>query len=116
MSWRIELGAATPIMERMYEAQQEAKDLGEDAQKEKVREAGVQARKEVLTPEVLADHAMRLRSVHPGTSVDEVVAQTGFALVVPATVPATREPSAEELQLLRERIDPNGLRDRQVRS
>ena len=62
------------------------------------------------------DHSMRLRSVHPGTSVDEVVAQTGFPLVVPATVPATRAPSDEELALLRERIDPKGLRDREVRS
>jgi hypothetical protein len=63
MSWRIELGAATPIMERMYEAQQTAKDLGEDAQKEAVREAGIQARKEVLTTEIIAEHAMRLRDL-----------------------------------------------------
>ncbi|HZO09070.1 MAG TPA: CoA-transferase, partial [Myxococcota bacterium] len=62
------------------------------------------------------DHAMRLRSVHPGTSVEEVAAQTGFALVVPGSVPATREPSDEELRLIRERIDPKALRDREVRS
>jgi acyl CoA:acetate/3-ketoacid CoA transferase beta subunit len=62
------------------------------------------------------DHAMRLRSVHPGTSVEEVVAQTGFPLVVPGSVPATREPSDEELRLIRERIDPKALRDREVRS
>ena len=54
--------------------------------------------------------------MHPGTSVDEVVAQTGFALVVPSTVPTTREPSDEELELIRQRIDPKGLRDREVRS
>jgi hypothetical protein len=59
---------------------------------------------------------MRLRSLHPGTSVDEVVEQTGFPLVVPASVPTTREPSDEELRLIRERIDPKGLRDREVRS
>lgn len=63
MSWRIELGAATPIMERMYEAQQASKDLEEAAQKEAVREAGVQARKGVLTPEVISDHSMRLRDL-----------------------------------------------------
>ena len=34
------------------------------------------------------DRSMRLRSVHPGVSVDEVVAQTGFALAVPEQVPA----------------------------
>src|SRR5262249_42588653 len=53
------------------------------------------------------EHAMRLRSVHPGTSVDEVVAQTGFPLA---------EPPDPELALSRERIDPQGLRDREVRS
>lgn len=63
MSWRIELGAATPIMERMYEAQQGAKDLDEEAQKAAVREAGVQARKEVLTPDIIAEHATRLRDL-----------------------------------------------------
>jgi len=55
------------------------------------------------------DHAMRLRSVHPGVAVKEVVAATGFALVVPDQVEETRAPTAEELRLLREVIDPSGL-------
>jgi len=54
------------------------------------------------------DHRMRLRSVHPGVSVDEVVANTGFELVIPGNVPDTRAPSGEELRLLREVVDPNG--------
>jgi len=60
------------------------------------------------------DHAMRLRSVHPGVEVDEVVAATGFALVLPDPVPRTRLPSAEELELVREVLDPAGLRDKEV--
>jgi acyl CoA:acetate/3-ketoacid CoA transferase beta subunit len=52
------------------------------------------------------DHAMRLRSVHPGVSVEEVVKSTGFALVIPPEVEETRAPTAEELRLLREVIDP----------
>lgn len=60
------------------------------------------------------DHRMRLRSVHPGVTVQEVVAQTGFELVVPAEVPRTRMPTAEELRLLRETIDPAGLGAREV--
>lgn len=56
------------------------------------------------------ESVMRLRSLHPGVSLDEVVAATGFELVVPAEVPATREPSAEELRLLDEVIDPEGQR------
>jgi acyl CoA:acetate/3-ketoacid CoA transferase beta subunit len=53
------------------------------------------------------DHAMRLASCHPGVSADDVIKATGFPLVVPATVPVTRSPTAEELRLLREVIDPH---------
>ena len=62
------------------------------------------------------DHSMRLRSVHPGSSVEEIREQTGFPLVVPDDVPGTREPTDAELRLLRERIDPKGLRDREIRA
>jgi acyl CoA:acetate/3-ketoacid CoA transferase beta subunit len=55
------------------------------------------------------DHRMRLRSVHPGVAVDDVVAATGFALVVPDDVPTSRVPTDDELALL-ERIDPDGTR------
>lgn len=61
------------------------------------------------------DHTMRLRSVHPGVSVDDVVRATGFALAVPGDVPVTREPTPEELQLIREVIDPKGLRATEVK-
>jgi acyl CoA:acetate/3-ketoacid CoA transferase beta subunit len=61
------------------------------------------------------DHAMRVRSVHPGVSVEEVVAQTGFALVVPGSVPTSRLPTDEELRLIRETLDPKGLRDKEIR-
>jgi len=60
------------------------------------------------------DHRMRLRSVHPGVSVDEVVAATGFELVVPDDVPTSRLPTPDELHLIREVIDPRGLREREV--
>jgi acyl CoA:acetate/3-ketoacid CoA transferase beta subunit len=55
------------------------------------------------------DHAMRLRSVHPGVTVNDVVAATGFALVIPDGVEETRAPTAEELRLLRDVIDPAGF-------
>jgi acyl CoA:acetate/3-ketoacid CoA transferase beta subunit len=60
------------------------------------------------------DHRMRLRSVHPGVTVDEVVAGTGFELAVDGAVPQTRPPTAAELRLIREVIDPAGLRDDEV--
>ncbi|MFB7634387.1 CoA-transferase subunit beta [Streptomyces sp. NPDC056149] len=60
------------------------------------------------------DHSMRLASVHPGVTVEEVLDATGFELARPDAVPYTREPTAEELRLIREVIDPQGLRDREV--
>ena len=51
---------------------------------------------------------MRLRSVHPGVDVDEVVARTGFDLLVPDRVPVTEAPTARELDVLRTRVDPEG--------
>jgi acyl CoA:acetate/3-ketoacid CoA transferase beta subunit len=61
------------------------------------------------------DGSMRLVSVHPGVTVDQVVAATGFALTVPEGVPYTREPTGAELRLLREVLDPGGVREREVR-
>ncbi|MFF7180509.1 CoA-transferase [Streptomyces sp. NPDC008121] len=60
--------------------------------------------------------AMRLASLHPGVTVDQVRAATGFELVIGDEVPYTRDPTAEELRLIREEIDPAGLRDREVRA
>ena len=62
------------------------------------------------------DHRMRLRSFHPGVSVDEVVEQTGFELVVPDDVAESRAPTGEELRLLRELIDPAGAGAGEVRA
>jgi hypothetical protein len=57
---------------------------------------------------------MRLLSIHPGVTLDEVVAATGFELVIPDDVPTTRAPTAAELSLIREVIDPKGVRLREV--
>jgi acyl CoA:acetate/3-ketoacid CoA transferase beta subunit len=62
------------------------------------------------------ERRMRLASLHPGVSADEVVEKTGFELVIPDDVPETRLPSAEELRLMREVIDPADLRGREVKT
>ena len=62
------------------------------------------------------ERTMRLRSYHPGVTVDEIVAATGFALTIPADVAETRLPTPEELELIRVVLDPGSLRDREVRS
>lgn len=61
------------------------------------------------------DHSMRIRSVHPGVGVDEIIEATGFELVVPEEIPTSRLPSDEELRLIREVVDPKGLRTYEVR-
>jgi len=55
-----------------------------------------------------------LVSLHPGVALDQVTAATGFPVHIPADVPETRLPTDEELRLVRERLDPRGLRDREV--
>jgi acyl CoA:acetate/3-ketoacid CoA transferase beta subunit len=56
---------------------------------------------------------MRVRSVHPGVSVAEVVEATGFDLVVPDDVGESRGPTDDEAEEL-ERLDPQGLRHAEV--
>ncbi len=60
------------------------------------------------------DRRMRLRSVHPGVTVEEVVAATGFELVIDGDVPDSRLPTDAELDLMRTVIDPSGLREKEV--
>nr|WP_234381773.1 CoA-transferase [Streptomyces dysideae] len=60
------------------------------------------------------DRSMRLASLHPGVTVAQVREATGFELTVPDEVPYTREPTAEELRLIREVVDPDGTRTREV--
>ncbi len=49
---------------------------------------------------------MRLAATHPGVTVEEVIANTDFELVISEHVGVNEPPSAEELRLLREQIDP----------
>lgn len=60
------------------------------------------------------DDTVRLVSVHPGVTVDEVIEATGFELAIEGDVPTTREPSYTELTIIREMLDPKSLRDREV--
>jgi acyl CoA:acetate/3-ketoacid CoA transferase beta subunit len=56
------------------------------------------------------DNRMRLVSVHPGVTVDQVVENTTFELVIDGTIPETRQPTAEELRMIRDVIDPKSTR------
>jgi acyl CoA:acetate/3-ketoacid CoA transferase beta subunit len=61
------------------------------------------------------ERRMRLASLHPGVSLDDVVKQTGFELALPAEIPTTRVPTDAELALMREQIDPEGFANKEVR-
>jgi acyl CoA:acetate/3-ketoacid CoA transferase beta subunit len=57
-----------------------------------------------------ANGRMRLTSVHPGVTVEQVQKKTGFELDIAPNLRETPPPSDEELRLLREAIDPLGVR------
>jgi glutaconate CoA-transferase subunit B len=54
-------------------------------------------------------HTASLVSLHPEVSLEDVLANTGFALNVPEDIPITALPAQEELRLLREEIDPKNV-------
>lgn len=60
------------------------------------------------------DRTMRIRSLHPPVTLEEVQVATGFELAVPEVVAVTRDPTPEELELIRTVLDPRGLREREV--
>ena len=53
---------------------------------------------------------MRLESLHPGVTFAELEANTGFALPAAGDVAETEPPTEEQVALIRDRIDPLGLR------
>ena len=57
-----------------------------------------------------AEGTMRLVTTHPGVTAERVQARTGFPLAVAPDLRETPPPTAEEVRLLREEIDPLGVR------
>jgi len=57
-----------------------------------------------------ASGKMRLQSLHPGVSIEEVKEKTGFELLIPSKIPETEPSTKEEVDLIRKQIDPLGLR------
>ncbi|MCJ7652880.1 MAG: hypothetical protein MUO75_04145 [Actinobacteria bacterium] len=51
---------------------------------------------------------MRVESLHPGVSIDEVRDNCGFELLVSDELEITPPPTEEELRVLREEVDPDG--------
>jgi len=49
---------------------------------------------------------MRLESIHPNTTLEDVLSNMSFQPIIPDDVPVTVPPTAEEVRLIREEIDP----------
>ncbi len=52
---------------------------------------------------------MRVESLHPGVTRDQVIENTGFEMLFADPLPQTLEPAGNELRILREEVDPLGL-------
>jgi glutaconate CoA-transferase subunit B len=61
------------------------------------------------------DKRLKIRSLHPGVTAEQVQENTGFELVIPDNIPETPAPSAEQLAIL-EKLDPKGMRANQIPS
>jgi glutaconate CoA-transferase subunit B len=57
-----------------------------------------------------ANDRMRLTSYHPGVSISHIQKKTGFELEILPSVTKTEPPTPGELRMLREEIDPLGIR------
>ena len=77
------------------------------------------ARKSGLGPKYLvtdlgqfdfANGHMRITSFHPGVKIEKIQAHTGFALEISPEIMETVPPSDEELNILRNEIDPLNIR------
>lgn len=52
---------------------------------------------------------MRLLSIHPGATREEVLANMNFQPILLDDLPFTEPPTAEQIRLIREEIDPEGM-------
>lgn len=53
---------------------------------------------------------MRIRSLHPGVKLEDVQENTSFDLIVPDDIPETEPPTQEQVDLIRNVIDPQDRR------
>ena len=49
---------------------------------------------------------MKLESIHPNTTLEDVLSNMSFQPIIPEEIPLTLPPTAEDVRLIREEIDP----------
>jgi acyl CoA:acetate/3-ketoacid CoA transferase beta subunit len=50
---------------------------------------------------------MRLKSIHPDTTLEDVLSNMNFKPILPKDIPITEIPTPEQIRLIREEIDPD---------
>ena len=60
------------------------------------------------------DHQLRVVSLHPGVTIEEVIENTGFELCIPDDIPVTAAPTEAQLAVIAQ-IDPHNLRSKQLK-
>ncbi|GAA4888303.1 ketoacid CoA transferase [Ferrimonas pelagia] len=60
------------------------------------------------------NHQLRLISLHPGVTQEQVIAATGFPIAIAETVVETPAPTEAQLEIIA-RMDPHNLRSRQLK-
>jgi glutaconate CoA-transferase subunit B len=68
----------------------------------------------IVTPKCIFDFEpisgrVRLKSVHPGITKEDIIANTGFEILGVEQAGVTPEPTQEELDILHNVVDPRGL-------
>jgi len=81
--------------------EREAKGLRGGGPHEVVTDLGI------LTPDESGE--LTLTALHPGTTVEQAIKNTGWPLKVASDLKTTEPPTDEELRLLREELDPTGM-------
>jgi glutaconate CoA-transferase, subunit B len=80
-----------------------------NGEREKLGLMGTPSR--VITDKAIFDfdpqsQRMRLKSIHPSSNLDDVLSNMSFKPVIPDNLPFTEPPTAEQVRLIREEIDP----------
>ncbi|MHA1723406.1 MAG: CoA-transferase [Promethearchaeota archaeon] len=63
-----------------------------------------------------ATKRMKIGTIHPGVDLETVKESTGFELIIPEKIEETRPPTLKEIQILREKVDPLGIRKLEILS
>jgi glutaconate CoA-transferase subunit B len=61
----------------------------------------------ILTPDESGE--LVLTALHPGVTVEQARANTGWALKAAGSIPFTEPPTPDELRILRSELDPEGI-------